>query len=447
MNIFDKIRSRPIRRTPDRLLGGVCAGLAHRWGLSPAIVRILALLIIPVGGLGLLVYGLGWLFIPDYDTEDIVAERALRDPDSTLAAGIVLTLLGLLAFVPFTVFWLGLFMDVRGGEWFFILVFIVAVIALLAVIRMRMKAQAHTYVPSEPAYTAAPTQPFVSPEPAPKKLRKRKVTPAISHRYATAFTALALAGAALALLFTGRYLASILMALSVALGILALGVFLAGIRGKRATWLTALTWLIGFPTAIALAVSLVIPTRFLLAENLKVFHYDDGTTTPSLFYRHTSQVTKPISKNAITDVDTLAVHNGLRIVSEDVPVIYRLTRDEEALGPSRIFYATLRPWKLVHDGNELLTPMAVESPDLYEDVLAHYGAHDNLEPGDTIEVHSPAAVADPDKATVISIRYAYGDFEFHGESPGDMPWSQWLESATPAETPEQQATTTTTEGQ
>src|SRR4029453_13407926 len=38
-NFFDWIRSQGVRRGPDRWIGGVSSGVAHRFGIDPLIVR------------------------------------------------------------------------------------------------------------------------------------------------------------------------------------------------------------------------------------------------------------------------------------------------------------------------------------------------------------------------------------------------------------------------
>jgi phage shock protein PspC (stress-responsive transcriptional regulator) len=55
----------PLTRTAaDRVLGGVCAGLAHRYGLSATWLRVAFLAAALAGGVGVLVYLAGWLIVP-----------------------------------------------------------------------------------------------------------------------------------------------------------------------------------------------------------------------------------------------------------------------------------------------------------------------------------------------------------------------------------------------
>ena len=51
------------------LLGGVCAGLARRYGIDPALIRLAFVIATAAGGLGIVVYALAWLVIPAGDAE------------------------------------------------------------------------------------------------------------------------------------------------------------------------------------------------------------------------------------------------------------------------------------------------------------------------------------------------------------------------------------------
>ena len=58
----------PLRRPPDRVLGGVCAALADRSGIPVALVRVAAIVLLTVsGGLAVLAYLIGWILIPRGD--------------------------------------------------------------------------------------------------------------------------------------------------------------------------------------------------------------------------------------------------------------------------------------------------------------------------------------------------------------------------------------------
>lgn len=52
------------RSTSDKTLAGVCGGLGKYFGIDPVIFRIGFVISVVLGGLGLLVYILMWLLVP-----------------------------------------------------------------------------------------------------------------------------------------------------------------------------------------------------------------------------------------------------------------------------------------------------------------------------------------------------------------------------------------------
>ncbi|UCR90111.1 PspC domain-containing protein [Mycetocola spongiae] len=71
---YDTLRRSPIRRGPSRVFGGLCGGIAEKFGWNPAVVRIITLILflLPVIGLGL--YLVLWLLIP-LQNGSIILER------------------------------------------------------------------------------------------------------------------------------------------------------------------------------------------------------------------------------------------------------------------------------------------------------------------------------------------------------------------------------------
>jgi phage shock protein PspC (stress-responsive transcriptional regulator) len=53
--------SRPVN---DRMIAGVCSGVARRFGLDPNVVRIIFVLSMLLPGPQILLYLAGWLLIP-----------------------------------------------------------------------------------------------------------------------------------------------------------------------------------------------------------------------------------------------------------------------------------------------------------------------------------------------------------------------------------------------
>ena len=95
-DFFDKIRALGISR-PDqgRWAAGVCAGIARRLGVDPLLIRGIFVVLMLVGGMGLFLYGVGWAFLPEEDGR-IHAQQALRgDISAGLVGAVVLMLLDL----------------------------------------------------------------------------------------------------------------------------------------------------------------------------------------------------------------------------------------------------------------------------------------------------------------------------------------------------------------
>ena len=53
------------RPRDDRMIAGVCSGIARRFGIEPTIVRILFVASLLLPGPQILIYLAGWLLIPD----------------------------------------------------------------------------------------------------------------------------------------------------------------------------------------------------------------------------------------------------------------------------------------------------------------------------------------------------------------------------------------------
>jgi len=93
---FVWIRCLDLRRRPG-WLGGVCAGIAHRFGLDPVIVRGIVVVIGVLGGPVALLYALGWFLLPD-ERGEIHAQELVRGRMTRALSGIVVVFL--LSFLP-----------------------------------------------------------------------------------------------------------------------------------------------------------------------------------------------------------------------------------------------------------------------------------------------------------------------------------------------------------
>ncbi|XCB30488.1 PspC domain-containing protein [Arcanobacterium hippocoleae] len=85
--LFSDLRNSGIRRTDDALLGGVCAGLAHRWNIAPIIIRLSFLFLLFFGGAAFLIYGAAWLLIPSFPENRIELEQAAHGNPGAATAG------------------------------------------------------------------------------------------------------------------------------------------------------------------------------------------------------------------------------------------------------------------------------------------------------------------------------------------------------------------------
>lgn len=63
-NPFDLTSKRVYRKESDKVIGGVCSGLAEYFGIDPAIIRILFIALFFGFGSGLLFYILLWIILP-----------------------------------------------------------------------------------------------------------------------------------------------------------------------------------------------------------------------------------------------------------------------------------------------------------------------------------------------------------------------------------------------
>jgi phage shock protein PspC (stress-responsive transcriptional regulator) len=71
---------RLVRRRDDRQIAGVCAALGSYTGIDPVIYRVVLAVLALFGGAGLVLYGVGWLLIPEQETGRAALDTLLRRP-------------------------------------------------------------------------------------------------------------------------------------------------------------------------------------------------------------------------------------------------------------------------------------------------------------------------------------------------------------------------------
>lgn len=92
---FQWLRGLDVQRGSNRWVGGVCSGLANKWGIDPVIVRGLTVVLTLFFGVGLLAYGVAWALLPEPDGR-IHVEQVSRGHWSTgMTGAALLTVLGL----------------------------------------------------------------------------------------------------------------------------------------------------------------------------------------------------------------------------------------------------------------------------------------------------------------------------------------------------------------
>ena len=83
-------QSQQLRRPfQDRAFAGVAAGLGQRFNVSPAWFRVAFILLALSGGIGFLLYGLGWILIPDEGSNESIAEGWVVGFDASNSAMVI----------------------------------------------------------------------------------------------------------------------------------------------------------------------------------------------------------------------------------------------------------------------------------------------------------------------------------------------------------------------
>ena len=117
---------RQLRRSrDDRMIGGVCGGLGRYVGIDPIIFRIVLAALAIFGGVGLLLYALGWLLIPEDGTDVSELHRLFqgRPSPAPIIAAIIVGVIGVITVTEAAYH--------RRGR-FEVLLIVVAVVAVVA---------------------------------------------------------------------------------------------------------------------------------------------------------------------------------------------------------------------------------------------------------------------------------------------------------------------------
>lgn len=72
------------RSRADKVLGGVCGGLAEYFNVDPTFIRIVAVLLVFAKGVGLLAYLIAWIIVPRQPVDEsgaVVESSGEKSPD------------------------------------------------------------------------------------------------------------------------------------------------------------------------------------------------------------------------------------------------------------------------------------------------------------------------------------------------------------------------------
>jgi phage shock protein PspC (stress-responsive transcriptional regulator) len=97
---------RLVRRSHDRLITGVCGGIADHFDIDPVIVRIAVVALTVFGGAGVLLYIAATLLIPEEGHRTSIGERMVRERRWARIGGFVLIAIALSS-IARPVFWFG----------------------------------------------------------------------------------------------------------------------------------------------------------------------------------------------------------------------------------------------------------------------------------------------------------------------------------------------------
>ncbi len=94
-----------VRRTDDRVVAGVAAGIAFRLGIAPVYARAAFVVLAFAGGVGVVLYGVGWALLPDDRTTE--PPPPPQPISGRQLAGLALAFVGILLFLEVIGLWFG----------------------------------------------------------------------------------------------------------------------------------------------------------------------------------------------------------------------------------------------------------------------------------------------------------------------------------------------------
>ena len=120
-------KGRLYRDDNDKILGGVCSGLAAYFRIDPSIVRLIFVVFMFSAGTGFLLYLLLWIILPSKPLDHIVSTKRLyRNPEEKVIAGVasgIATYFDIAIWIPRLIFAMplviGIFSSIIGSAFWF----------------------------------------------------------------------------------------------------------------------------------------------------------------------------------------------------------------------------------------------------------------------------------------------------------------------------------------
>lgn len=103
------------RSRRERMIGGVCGGLAEYFGIDPTIVRIALVVLAFVAGWGIIAYIIGLIIIPENPEQ--ASEESVKEESPSRSAGLIWGALFIIAGLIFLLYNYGLFPWPMWGFW------------------------------------------------------------------------------------------------------------------------------------------------------------------------------------------------------------------------------------------------------------------------------------------------------------------------------------------
>jgi phage shock protein PspC (stress-responsive transcriptional regulator) len=151
---FASIRRGLFPRSDQRWVGGVAGGLAERIGWDPLLVRGLLIVSFFLGGLGLILYGVGWALLPERDGRIHLQEAVRGNFDVAMLGAVAVFLIGFSWGGPLG-WW-----DDGGWHWLVILFWLAVLgVTLYLIVQGVQRARDNNVARSQGHVPAGPTGP------------------------------------------------------------------------------------------------------------------------------------------------------------------------------------------------------------------------------------------------------------------------------------------------